>query len=675
MRHILLISTTIFLFLSCKKNDNPSVPLEKSIKAFKVETSQDSIIFKPNAIFVKSDINSRLSSIGLNTITFDNSESLSLINDGDVLYSEPTDKAPNGYALKVLSRTAGGSSTTYTTELACYEDVYTKISQRKNYSIEQDALKTAFYKTIQDLPDFHSNLSLEIENTINTTKAANFLERTSKRIKSTTLVGNEATMQYIFWDKDGQFETTTNDQVILELKLKYSLENTHLFFENGYFDFQGIHSYDLSAYFIFAPTTSLTEQDKRDFKERLKGEVLGKRFNVVSIPLTPTSATNIVIKPTLDIFYKIGFDITGEFKIGGELKNFRYNFRVNNLNPGQFDFKPTGAVLNQGVFTGKVEALAEVNINLSFGIGITFKMPAFEYEKGKASYVGLYTDIGCTFKPTISGSVVTNGQICANIDLPYDLDWKVTMEGSLGIFRRHIAKPKLNIYTNNLFNGTLGTYNWCTNITNINITDDLIAYYPFNNSTNDLSGNSNNGTINGGFAYTFDRNNQPNRAADFNGSDAYITVPPSLTLNSITKQTDASFICWFKTDSWNNIGGHISKNDNGNDLHYRFLVNETGTLLQVEQPYGYGNYSALQPNRWYHFAAIKSGTTAKFYLDGVVINTTTMINDQWASNFNTNLEIGRDAHGPVEYTRGAMDEIRIYKRALNQAEILRIKNE
>lgn len=209
---------------------------------------------------------------------------------------------------------------------------------------------------------------------------------------------------------------------------------------------------------------------------------------------------------------------------------------------------------------------------------------------------------------------------------------------------------------------------------NTDISQGLIAYYPLDGSAIDLSGSNNNGTVNGGVSFTTDRKNITGKACLFNGFDSYILIPPSLTLNSITAQSDATFTCWFKTDSWNNVGGHISKNNNGNDLHYRFLINETGTLLQVEQPYAYGNYPALSVNRWFHFAAVKSGNTARFYLDGTLINETTMLNDQWASDFNTNLEIGRDAHGPVEYTRGAFDDIRIYNRALTQSEIQIIKN-
>jgi Concanavalin A-like lectin/glucanases superfamily len=208
----------------------------------------------------------------------------------------------------------------------------------------------------------------------------------------------------------------------------------------------------------------------------------------------------------------------------------------------------------------------------------------------------------------------------------------------------------------------------------IDLTNGLVAYFPFDGNVADASSNNNNGTIHGGISYSTDRNNRPGKACLFNGSDSYILVPPSPTLNSITTQTDTTFTCWFKTDNWNNIGGHISKNDNANNLHYRFLVNETGSLLQIEQLYANGIYSPLIANKWYHFAAVKTGNTSRIYLDGTLISETSMLSSPWATDYNTNLEIGRDAHGPVEYTRGIFDEIRIYNRSLTKAEIQMIMN-
>lgn len=209
-----------------------------------------------------------------------------------------------------------------------------------------------------------------------------------------------------------------------------------------------------------------------------------------------------------------------------------------------------------------------------------------------------------------------------------------------------------------------------------NPANGLIAHYPFDGNANDASGNNNNGTISGGVSLTQDRKNNSNSAYLFNGADGFIAVPASGTLNSISKQTDATFCYWYKTDNWYNAGAFLCKANNADDLHYRFYVNDAiSTVLQVEQSFASGSFTSLENNKWYFFAGVKSGNTAKLYIDGVLISSSQMSNDTWPSNINTDLEIGRDVHGNDEYTRGAMDDIRIYNRALTQAEITALKNQ
>lgn len=72
----------------------------------------------------------------------------------------------------------------------------------------------------------------------------------------------------------------------------------------------------------------------------------------------------------------------------------------------------------------------------------------------------------------------------------------------------------------------------------------IIACYPFNGNTNDLSGNANNGT---GTAITSvaDRFGNPNGAYYFNGSTSIITVPPSPTLRPLNR---ISISVWVKPE-------------------------------------------------------------------------------------------------------------------------------
>ncbi|MEJ7822566.1 MAG: hypothetical protein WKF85_09610, partial [Chitinophagaceae bacterium] len=64
----------------------------------------------------------------------------------------------------------------------------------------------------------------------------------------------------------------------------------------------------------------------------------------------------------------------------------------------------------------------------------------------------------------------------------------------------------------------------------INLSKGLVAYYPFNGDANDASGNGNHG-----IAYNVtpatDNFGKPNSAFSFNGTNSYIRVPNSPSLN------------------------------------------------------------------------------------------------------------------------------------------------
>ncbi|MBK7031388.1 MAG: hypothetical protein IPH45_20325 [Bacteroidales bacterium] len=54
-------------------------------------------------------------------------------------------------------------------------------------------------------------------------------------------------------------------------------------------------------------------------------------------------------------------------------------------------------------------------------------------------------------------------------------------------------------------------------------TNGLSAWYPFNGNANDLSGNGNDGTVNGA-TLTTDRFGNPNSAYSFNGTTDFIGI-------------------------------------------------------------------------------------------------------------------------------------------------------
>ena len=77
----------------------------------------------------------------------------------------------------------------------------------------------------------------------------------------------------------------------------------------------------------------------------------------------------------------------------------------------------------------------------------------------------------------------------------------------------------------------------------VNITEGLIAYYPFDGNADDMSGYNNHGTIHGGVTLTEDRKGRPNSAYSFNGTNGYIEVIDNPQINSAALVDNYTFSC------------------------------------------------------------------------------------------------------------------------------------
>lgn len=196
----------------------------------------------------------------------------------------------------------------------------------------------------------------------------------------------------------------------------------------------------------------------------------------------------------------------------------------------------------------------------------------------------------------------------------------------------------------------------------------LIAYYPFNNNTNDESGNNNHGAANGG-ALTADKSGINNKAYSFDGSH-YIKVPNSASLSSISNT--------FTISAWiNNQDQLVSVVCKaalaGSTLQFRFFSD--ATIFFANNGMAADFTSTLNPlNTWKHIAVTSDGTTAKYYLNGNLVSSVTTTVASNSNDHTTDMYIGADTHGVTEYHRGKLDEIRIYNRVLSDAEVLQLYN-
>lgn len=204
-------------------------------------------------------------------------------------------------------------------------------------------------------------------------------------------------------------------------------------------------------------------------------------------------------------------------------------------------------------------------------------------------------------------------------------------------------------------------------------TKGLIAYYPFDGDAKDKSGNHNDGVMLG-TRPTADRKGRLNSAMLF-GEGNYITVPSSKSLNSPTEQiTIAAWVrvsAWFN-NNWGDSATILAKGSNLRDTAYRLeffsnlkVVNTGGITAQ--------NVSSVVCSHlhgeWHHVAMVSDGKIAKVYIDGVIVGAGTVAGRPDRYGPVGELFIGHNTLDNDECLIGAMDELRIYNRALSDEEI------
>lgn len=215
----------------------------------------------------------------------------------------------------------------------------------------------------------------------------------------------------------------------------------------------------------------------------------------------------------------------------------------------------------------------------------------------------------------------------------------------------------------------------------------LAAYYPFNNSAADSSGNKFDG-----LAYnvtpTTDRNGNANSAYYFDGQTSYITVKdkPALRLNS----TDFTINAWINIEEYNQSYGSIviDKRENGSNGGWNFGIAGYGDLTNEVNALGVVTYSVsggddpfvegltkIDSNKWHMITTVYqvAQTKAMIYVDGKLDNYTTSMP---SPNLLTNpdIYIGKDNPSAVNgyYFKGKIDDIRIYNRALGASEVQKL---
>jgi hypothetical protein len=185
----------------------------------------------------------------------------------------------------------------------------------------------------------------------------------------------------------------------------------------------------------------------------------------------------------------------------------------------------------------------------------------------------------------------------------------------------------------------------------------LVAYYPFNGNVNDLTSNGRNLTVHGDPTLVEGKDNSSNNSAySFDGVGDYLEYT-----TDIPSFDNYTISLWAKPAS---VGTYEAMFSSSGVSTNGFQIDSDGTNFHIRIAGG-GSLvlSAAQIGKWTFIAFTYDGTNSIGYIDSVSDNEST----GGTTEFNR-FRIGKNRNGNAFYA-GAIDELRIYNRALTASEI------
>jgi PKD repeat protein len=213
------------------------------------------------------------------------------------------------------------------------------------------------------------------------------------------------------------------------------------------------------------------------------------------------------------------------------------------------------------------------------------------------------------------------------------------------------------------------------------LSDSLVAYYPFNGDALDASGNYFDGDV-WGATLANDVNGTPNSAYSFNGYSDYIDVGEYERLRI---RGDLTLGVWMNANDLNTLspsliscaGGNLDYNEM--NVLYKLYFRYGGHYVASMHEYGAGNKNLfeftefeIETHRWYHVVLVRNSIEKKLtlYIDGLLIGSRFYAENPDGGSY-AGLIFGQTQTTQYsgKFFNGIMDEIVIYNRVLNQDEI------
>lgn len=219
--------------------------------------------------------------------------------------------------------------------------------------------------------------------------------------------------------------------------------------------------------------------------------------------------------------------------------------------------------------------------------------------------------------------------------------------------------------------------------TQVDLNRGLIAYYPFNGNSDDVSGKGNHGSLQNGVQLTTDRFGVPNSAYLFDGIDDYIRIPYSSELNPTNAMSIALYFNPYQNTVQTLIGKISYAQGIGTQFQLAMGFNQFPGVLYGLNPPGIGcagqislnssyvSTGASTPvlNQWHCVVATFENGVQKIYLDGVLKQTGNAGFNSLNQCSNSDIQIGSWWTLDKQQFKGKIDDIRLYNKALSQDEV------
>jgi len=200
---------------------------------------------------------------------------------------------------------------------------------------------------------------------------------------------------------------------------------------------------------------------------------------------------------------------------------------------------------------------------------------------------------------------------------------------------------------------------------------DLIAWWKLDDGTGtvalDSSGYENHGTVTNA---TWSEDADRGMVISFDGTSGYVDT--DLIIPAMTLENDFTWVFWIKQPASQAVNNDtILGNRYGGTASPLQFIKFTPTRFECyndDGSYVNGiNYDPFPSDVWVHNALVKDGAELTYYRDGVVTHTNTMTKTVDENPF----YMGADGFSNAqEGWEGFMSDVRLYTRALSEAEVL-----